>query len=73
MHKVLRGQVDHAGCYLLGNVQHLTLGQLHGPGGLALGHQNSIGSMSPVRGQVGNMGDWNLGNTVSCLKLYNKL
>lgn len=54
VHEVLRGQVDHPGRYLLGNVQHLTLGQLHRSGGLALGHQNRVRTMSPVKEQAGN-------------------
>lgn len=54
VHEVLRGQVDHAGRYLLGNVQHLTLGQLHRSGGLALSHQNRVRTMSPVKEQAGN-------------------
>lgn len=52
VHKVLRRQVHHARCDLLGDVQHLGLGQLHRPGVLALGHQHGVGTVSPAREQA---------------------
>lgn len=52
VHKVLGCQVDHARCYLLGDVQHLRLCQLHRSGCLALCHQDCIWTVSPVREHV---------------------
>ena len=46
--KVLGGQVDHAGCDLLGDVQHLRLGQLHLDAVLAVGHQDRVRAMRPA-------------------------
>lgn len=54
VHKVLRRQVDHARRDLLGDVQHLRLGQLHRSGGLALGHQDRIRAVSPAREESGD-------------------
>lgn len=50
VHKVLGRQVDHSCCYLLGNVQHLGLGELRRR--VAFGHQHSIRPMGPAEDMV---------------------
>jgi len=46
VHEVLGRQVDHARGYLLGDVQHLGLGQLCW--WIAFGHQHGVRPMGPV-------------------------
>lgn len=46
VHEVLGRQVDHACSYLLGDVQHLGLGQLRRR--VAFGHQHGVRPMGPA-------------------------
>lgn len=48
MDKVLGGQIDHAGGNLLGDVQHLGLGQLHRDAVLAVHDEQRVGTVGPV-------------------------
>lgn len=50
--KVLGGQVDHAGGDLLGDVQHLGLGELHRDAVLAIHDEHGVGTVGPVHRQV---------------------
>lgn len=52
MDKVLGGQVDHAGGDLLGDVQHLGLGELHRDAVLAVHDEHGVGTVGPVHRQV---------------------
>ena len=54
VHKVLGRQVDHARCYLLGDVQHLGLRQLCR--WVAFGHQHSVRPVGPVEEMEGVAG-----------------
>lgn len=47
--KVLGGQVDHASSNLLGNVQHLGLGELHQDTVLTVCHEHCIRTVGPAR------------------------
>ncbi|KAF3848654.1 hypothetical protein F7725_015151 [Dissostichus mawsoni] len=45
--EVLRGQVHHAGCNLLSDVQHLGLSELHHDAVLPVGHQHRVRAVRP--------------------------
>lgn len=49
MDEVLGGQVDHPGGDLLGDVEHLGLGQLHRDAVLAVHDEPGVGTVGPVR------------------------
>lgn len=49
MDEVLGGQVDHPGGDLLGDVEHLGLGQLHRDAVLAVHDEHGVGTVGPVR------------------------
>lgn len=52
MDKVLGGQIDHAGGNLLGDVQHLGLGQLHRDAVLAVHDEQRVRTVGPATAKI---------------------